>query len=68
MERRWTTKRHIPTSNPHHAQSYEFDNSFREASKFLQLKPTNARKFDVKLQEKNWHELFTRNGRSLPRE
>jgi len=27
-----------------------------------------ARKFDVKLQEKNWHELFTRNGRSLPRE
>ncbi len=27
-----------------------------------------AKKFDVELNEKNWHELFTRNGRSLPEE
>ncbi|HLQ28030.1 MAG TPA: DUF6582 domain-containing protein [Ktedonobacteraceae bacterium] len=25
-----------------------------------------ARKFGVELQEKDWHELFTRNGRSVP--
>jgi hypothetical protein len=25
-----------------------------------------AQKFDVELQEKNWRELFTRNGHSLP--
>jgi hypothetical protein len=25
-----------------------------------------AKKFDVELQEKDWHELFTRNGRSVP--
>ncbi|GCF10308.1 DUF6582 domain-containing protein [Dictyobacter arantiisoli] len=27
-----------------------------------------ARKFDVELQEKDWHELFTRNGRSIPKD
>ena len=26
-----------------------------------------AKKFDVELQEKDWHELFTRNGRSIPK-
>jgi hypothetical protein len=26
-----------------------------------------AKKFDVELQEKNWHELFTRNGRKVPK-
>ncbi len=25
-----------------------------------------AKKFDVELQEKNWHELFARNGRKVP--
>lgn len=25
-----------------------------------------VKKFDVELQEKDWHELFTRNGRSIP--
>ncbi|HLX57029.1 MAG TPA: DUF6582 domain-containing protein [Ktedonobacteraceae bacterium] len=25
-----------------------------------------AKKFDIELQEKDWRELFTRNGRSLP--
>jgi len=27
---------------------------------------STARKFGVELQEKDWHELFTRNGRSVP--
>src|SRR6266566_468940 len=27
-----------------------------------------AKKFDVELQEKDWRELFTRNGRPVPRE
>lgn len=27
-----------------------------------------AKKFDVELQEQDWRELFTRNGRSLPHE
>jgi hypothetical protein len=27
-----------------------------------------AKKFDVELQEKDWHELFTRNGRPVPKE
>ncbi len=27
-----------------------------------------AKKFDVELQEENWHELFTRNGRSIPKD
>jgi hypothetical protein len=27
-----------------------------------------AKKFDVELQEKNWRELFTRNGRSVPKD
>ena len=27
-----------------------------------------AQKFDVELQEKDWRELFTRNGRALPRD
>ena len=26
-----------------------------------------AKKFDVELQEKAWHELFTRSGRSMPK-
>jgi hypothetical protein len=26
-----------------------------------------AKKFAVELQEKDWHELFTRNGRSIPK-
>lgn len=26
-----------------------------------------AKKFDVELQEKDWHELFTRNGRPIPK-
>ncbi|GAC1387598.1 MAG: hypothetical protein NVS4B7_08750 [Ktedonobacteraceae bacterium] len=27
-----------------------------------------AKKFDVELQEKNWHELYTRNGHAVPKE
>ena len=27
-----------------------------------------AQKFDVELQEKDWRELFTRNGRAVPRD
>jgi hypothetical protein len=27
-----------------------------------------AKKFEVELQEKNWQELFTRNGRKVPKE
>ena len=27
-----------------------------------------AKKFDVELQEKDWHELFTHNGRPVPKE
>jgi len=27
-----------------------------------------AKKFDVELQEKDWRELFTRNGRTIPKE
>ena len=27
-----------------------------------------AKKFDVELQEKNWHELFTRNGKTIPKD
>jgi hypothetical protein len=27
-----------------------------------------AQKFDVELQEKDWRELFTRNGRALPKD
>jgi hypothetical protein len=27
-----------------------------------------AKKFEVELQEKDWHELFTRNGRPVPKE
>ncbi|QBD76467.1 hypothetical protein EPA93_10770 [Ktedonosporobacter rubrisoli] len=27
-----------------------------------------AKKFDVQLEEQNWHELFKRNGRPIPRD
>lgn len=27
-----------------------------------------AKKFDIELEEKDWRELFTRNGRSVPKE
>jgi len=58
--------RHVQEAVARFDQVHSVTNAERdEAWKRIQQA---ARKFNIELQEKNWHELFTRNGRQIPKE
>ncbi len=58
--------RHVQDAIARFDQVHDVTNAERdEAWKRIQLA---AKKFDVELQEKDWHKLFTRNGRQVPKE
>lgn len=67
-------ERKEPLSDARHVQEAiaRFDQvqgvSNKERDEAWQRIKKAAQKFDVELQEKDWRELFTRNGRALPRD
>ena len=67
-------ERKEPLSDPRHVQEAiaRFDQvkgvTNKERDEAWQRIKKAAQRFDVELQEQDWRELFTRNGRALPKD